>query len=431
MSANESSADRTVPPARGALCLLAQGFPPEPLPVPKWIADALHARGWDVTVVTGQPNYPTGKVLDGYRARSFTRELMGPLKIRRTALYASHDHSAVRRFLNYGSWALSATLGGWREMKRADVTLVYSTPATSAGPAIVARLLTGKHYVLLIEDLWPDSIFASGFLTSGMLYKIAKTSLDLFCGLAYRLADHVAVISPGMVDLLAERGVSRRKLSVVYNWVDETVFQPSSPDPNLRSLIGVSDDTFLLMYAGNHGKAQKLKTAIMAMGQLPADVDAHLVMIGDGLDKPALQELAGRVAPERVSFLDSRPLTAMPATLAAADAQLVCLADKELFRITLPSKIQTALATGQPVIVSAPGDAARIVEEADAGQTARPEDPAALACAITELAALPRPELKARGARGRDFYLTHMAAAVGSQRLTDILAKAAHRKESR
>lgn len=406
----------------GRVCLVVQGFPPEPLPIPRAIALALVDRGWDVTVLTGIPNYPTGIVLDGYKATEFRRDLVDKLKVRRTALYPSHGRNPVKRFLNYGTWSVSAAVGGWREMRKADVVLVYSSPATAAFPAMVARLLTGRRYVLLIEDLWPDSIFASGFLTSGFAYRAAKAGLDWFCGLSYRLAEHVAVISPGMRDILAERGVPREKTSLVYNWVDEQVFTPASPDPELRRSLGLSDDDFVIMYGGNHGAAQKLDAFIRAMAQAPDGV--HAVFVGDGVDKASLRTLADEVAPGRVHFLDPRPITDMPALIAAADVQLISLADQALFEITMPSKVQSSLAAGSPILLAAPGDAAAVITEAGAGFTARPEDVDDIARAIGEAAATPRDQLRTMGERARDYYLTHMAASVGSGRLSDILTSA-------
>ncbi|MGL5406008.1 MAG: glycosyltransferase family 4 protein [Propionibacteriaceae bacterium] len=411
----------------GRLCLVVQGFPPEPLPIPLTIAQELEQQGWDVTVLTGIPNYPSGKVAPGYRASEFRREVVEGIKVRRTALYASHDHNPIKRFLNYGSWALTATFGGWREIRQAHVVLVYSSPATAALPALVSKILRRKPYVLLIEDLWPDSIFASGFLTQGAIYKVANSLLTRFCAVSYSLSSHIAVISPGMSNVLEARGVPAEKISVVHNWVDESIFKPVTADPSLRKDLGLSDDDFLVMYAGNHGAAQRLDSFIQAMAQTPSHV--HAVFIGDGVEKASLQELAKTAAPGRIHFLDPLQLSDMPTLMAAADIQLISLADQELFRITLPSKVQSCLAAGSPILLAAPGDAAKIIEASQAGFVAIPEDVDDIARAICEAAATPANELQNMGIRSYSYYRKHMAAAVGSRQLSDILTSAIKRKK--
>lgn len=110
---------------------VSQWYPPEPAEVPRGIAKALASQGFDVSVLTGVPNYPTGVVADGYRASRASSETIDRLNVKRTPLYPSHDQSAIRRMLNYASWAFSATLLGQRPLRSADVVLVYSSPATN------------------------------------------------------------------------------------------------------------------------------------------------------------------------------------------------------------------------------------------------------------------------------------------------------------
>lgn len=408
---------------RTRVAYLTQWFTPEPITVPRWIADVL-AQRFDVTVVTGQPNYPTGRVLPGYQARAFGREHIDGLPVRRTPLFAAHDSSAVKRLLNYGSWALSATLGAARELREADVALVYSSPATAALPAMVWRVLNGTPYVMIIQDLWPDSIFASGFLT-GPVGRIADAALTAFCQASYALSAHICVISPGMRDLLISRGVPEDRITLVYNWVDEAIFQPTPADPEFRSSLGLDAGDFVVCYAGNHGAAQGLGTLIDAVAQLPDNRRVHAVLIGDGVEKPALQAHAATVAPGRVHFLDPRPAAAMASLMSATDLQLVSLVDEPLFRITMPSKVQSILATGNPALVSAPGDAARVVDEAEAGWTAPPADPSALADAIVAAQDAGADERKRRGHHGLVRYRAEMSASVGARRLGDILNTAA------
>ncbi|WP_297625276.1 glycosyltransferase family 4 protein [Nocardioides sp.] len=392
--------------------------------MPRGIATALAGTGLDVRVLTGVPNYPTGVVADGYSARRPSREVLDGLPIRRTPLYPSHDASALRRLANYASWAVSGAVFGQGLLRSSSAALVYSSPATAALPAMVARTLWGTPYVLLIQDVWPDSIFASGFLT-GRAGRLARRVLDVLVGLTYRHAHHVAVTSPGMVDLLASRGVPRDKLSVIHNWV------PDEPEPavaleatqHLRESWGAGQDDFVLMYAGNHGQAQALEPVVEAFAALPPESGCHLVLVGDGVSRAGLVERFD-VHP-RIHLLPPVPRHEMPAMMSASDAQLVSLADQPLFAVTMPSKVQSILAAGLPLVVSARGDSAEVVARAGAGVTVDPGDQQGLRDTVRRLAGIDRPGRTEMGRRGRAWYDEHMSRRVGSEALRALLVDAA------
>lgn len=409
---------------RCGVAFVCQWYPPEPADVPRGIATALADAGLDVTVLTGIPNYPTGVVAPGYSARRGTREVRDGLTVRRTPLYPSHDASALRRLVNYASWALTATVLGQGVLRSASVSLVYSSPATAALPAMVARVLWGTPYVLLVQDVWPDSVFDSGFL-KGPVGRVARRVLDVLVGATYRSAHHVAVTSPGMVDLLASRGVPRDKLTVVHNWVSED----AAPDvaavdaQELRATWDAGPDDFVLMYAGNHGQAQHLEPVIETFAGMPGDAACHLVLVGAGVTKARLVELSD--GHERIHFLDPVPSLEIARLMRASDAQLVSLADRPLFAVTMPSKVQSILAAGLPVVVVARGDAADVVTSAGAGVAVDPGDRQGLREAVRRLAQTERGERREMGRRGRSWYDAHSSREVGSGVLRRLLVDAA------
>lgn len=414
-------------PGAGALkvAYVTQWFAPEPGNVPLWIARALRKQGLDVGVVTAVPNYPAGKTYPGYPAWRRTKESVEGLAVVRSPVYPSHGRSAVGRIANLVSYAVSSSHCGRATLKSADVALVYSSPATAAVAAMRAQRRWGVPYVLLVLDLWPDSVFASGFLAGGWVRRAAEGALRSFTQRAYARAAHVAVTAPGMRELLIERGVPAGKISVIYNWADESVMRPVPADHTLRSRLGLTD-RFLLMYAGNHGAAQGLDVAIRAMDRLRDQRDVHLVLVGDGSEKAALRELTGQLGlSSSVHFADRVDADRIPSLMAGADMQLVALTDEALFRITLPSKVQSIMACAQPILLSASGDAARAVETAGAGLTCRPGDPEALAETIARAARLPAADRQAMGRAGQDYYRAHLSEAVNSRALADALRSAA------
>jgi glycosyltransferase involved in cell wall biosynthesis len=409
---------------RESVCYVSQVYHPENVGVACWVPERLAADGWDVRVLTGVPNYPTGVVPPGYDASRASREMIGGIPVRRTPLYPSHDDNPIRRILNYTSWALSSVVYGTGDLRDAGLAVVYSTPVTANLAAMWARIRYGVPYVTMIQDLWPDSVFASGFVTEGLGRRLIQAVMGRFAKLSYDLAAHVTVLSPSMKDVLVERGVDPAKISLVYNWVDEALFAPGAkPDPALRDDLRLGPDDFVVMYAGAMGMAQGLTALLdgVAITRHPI----HLVMVGDGIDRENLERHTAALGiGSRVHFLGRRPMASMPGLLAAADVQAVCIRDTPLFRVNMPSKVQSLLAAGHPIVAVAVGDPAGAVLDAGAGWAADPANPTAVAAVLDAAAEAGTETLRRMGAAGRRSYETLMSAEIGSSRLGAILRAA-------
>ena len=302
--------------------------------------------------------------------------------------------------------------------RRSQVALVYSTPATIGMAGWVLRRVLRTPFVLFIQDLWPDTVTATGMVPA-RLARPAERILGAFCQRIYAASSVILVISPGMKDLLVDRGVPEAKVRVVYNWIDEDTFRPVEPPARDGSIFDV-------MYAGNLGDVQGLDVALRAVARLDDLPHVRLRFVGDGVARQRLEELAAQLGlRERVVFEGSRPVEEMSATMASADVQLVCLKDIPLFRVTMPSKIQGILASGQPMIVSAPGDAAVLADRSGAGVAVAAGDVEALAAAIRRCALMPEGELSAMGRLGRGFYERELSARVGVKAMEQALLEAA------
>ena len=402
------------------IAFITQWYDPEvgSAAIPGAVVRALQQRGHDVEVITGFPNYPSGRLYDGYRLRPYLREKVRGVTVHRLPLYPSHDSSAVRRMLNFLSFMVSATVLGPFFGRRCQVALVYSTPATVGLVGIVLRALLRRPFVLYVQDLWPDTLTATGMLP-GRLTRPAEWILHRFCNRVYKSAAHIAVISPGMKTLLMSRGVPEQKIDVVYNWVDEQLFRPTPTQAR-------EDGRFEVMYAGSIGKVQGLDVAVRALAQLRPEEDVRLRLIGSGGEVSALQRLAQELGvSDRVSFEGPRSVGEMSEVMATAHVQLVCLKDDPLFHLTMPSKIQAILATGRPVITCAPGDAAALTTASGAGWAVAPGDASGLAEAIREARSLTPHQLDELGKAGHVYYQERLSAKVGSELLEAALARAA------
>ena len=185
------------------------------------------------------------------------------------------------------------------------------------------------------------------------------------------------------------------------------------------------------MYAGGVGELQGLETAVEAIAALSDEPRIKLAIVGDGVALPRVKKMARSLGVgHRVTFLPPRQLGEMSAVLSAADAQLVSLRDVPLFEATIPSKLQASMACGLPVIVSAPGDAAAIVERSGGGIACQAEDAAALAAAIVRLARTPTEQRRGMGLRGRHYYETHMSESAGAKAMERLLIGASLAKAS-
>ncbi|MDO5711730.1 MAG: glycosyltransferase family 4 protein, partial [Micrococcales bacterium] len=363
---------------------VTQWFPPEPAGIAAGIADGLASRGHVVEVVTGFPNYPSGHLAQGYRIRPYVREQRSEqVTVHRAPLVPSHDSSAARRVLTYTSFALGAA-SVLPRVPRPDVWLSYSSPVTATLPALLSRAFDGARghpqvpHAQIIQDLWPDSVTASGFIADQRVSAMAERALGAYCDRCYRQSAAIGVISPSMRGVLRERGVPDHVIVDTPNWVD------TAPAPDLhegrsgRAELGMPAGRVFL-YAGNLGELQALPALIDAFAGIP---DAHLVLLGDGVARERIAaDLRARGLPNVHLFPACAPAL-VGAYLAAADALIVSLADTPLLRATMPSKVQSSLATGRPILAHAAGDVAAVVTRSGAGVAATPGDLPAVRAAI-------------------------------------------------
>lgn len=383
-------------------------------------AQRLSDLGFDVEVITGFPNYPGGKVYGGYRIRPIRRERHGEVAVTRLALYPSHDSSKVGRILNYTSFCLSAMLYLLFFARRADVIYAYHPPLTVGLAAAVARLFRRMPVVLDVQDLWPDTLKATGMIGNARILGL----VDVLCRWTYRRVDRIVVLSNGFRKKLIERGVPVAKVSVIYNWADETSVTAA---PQKRGMLG-PPDRFRVLFAGNMGKAQGLDSVLDAAA-LVATVrsDIEFCFLGAGLDLERLRQRAADMKLPNVRFLPHVPMGEVGAWLAAADCLLVHLRADPLFEITVPSKTQAYMAAGRPIIMAVPGDAADLIARSGGGLVVPPQDPDALAAAVARLADMPAAALDEIGISARKFYDEHLSFERGTLSMFALLSSAVRR----
>lgn len=393
------------------ILLLSQWFDPEPFFKGLPFAKALMDLGHEVQVVTGFPNYPGGKVYPGYKLRLFQREFLDGIPVIRVALYPSHDRSGLRRILNYVSFAVSASLFGTLLSKPSDIIYVYHPPGTVGLPALVMKFIKKAPFVYDIQDLWPESVKASGMINSKMFLWL----LDLWCRLVYHFADRIVVLSPGFKEALESKGVPEAKIDVIYNWCDDTAVYSECRDEKLAHELGLGGH-FNIVFAGTMGQGQGLEAVLDAAEIVHRNQpEIQFVFIGGGTEVDNLKKRAETMELTNVLFLERRPVSEIWKILNLADVLLVHLKDDPLFEITVPSKTQAYMAAGKPILMGVKGDAAALVLAANAGVACVPGNPYSIAEGACRLFSMPKQDLQEIGANGRCFYEKHLCLEVGAK----------------
>ena len=396
---------------------LTQWFEPEPAFKGVGFVRALSEQGYDVEVVTGIPNYPSGTIYPGYRVRLFQRETIDGVVVNRLPLYPSHDASTVGRVLNYFSFFVSALMYGLWASRRFDVVYVYHPPITVGAAAALFGGMTGTPFVLDVRDLWPDSVAASGMKGTGALAK----AVGSICDFVYRRAAAIEAPSRGIEATLVERGVDPAKLTTIYNWAEEA---DTNPKGLFKTDTIVPPGRFNIVYGGNLGRVQALDAVIDAARRAAeSEPRIFLTLIGGGTEAERLRRFVSEIGASNVSILPPVPKSDVADVFAAADVLLHHLADEPLFEITVSSKVPFYLAMGKPILMGVKGEAAELVVSAGAGVAVPPGDVPALAEAMVDLSHRPSEELRLMGERGKSLYKQRFSAAVAIGATAEILRR--------
>lgn len=367
------------------------------------VTSQLLSAGHQVSVLTGQPNYPEGRIHDGYRAcaSGWQRHPDG-YDIYRVPLIPRGKGGAVRLVLNYLSFLTSASVFGSLALgrQRYDIIFVYaSSPLLQAIAGMVLKRRTGSALVTWVQDLWPQSLEATGFVRSRWLLQLVRSVVRWI----YRHNDLLLVQSPAFIPLVTALAGDT---PVLYH-PNPGESQPPTMDvtPSVMAL----ERGFNVVFAGNLGTVQALDTILAAAEVLRGERDIRFVLVGDGSRAAWLRDEIQRRGLTNVSTPGRFPPEAMPGIFAQASALLVTLNRNPIMSLTIPSKVQTYLAAGRPIIASLDGEGARLVSDAGAGIACPAEDAAALAQAVLTVRGASPEEREQMGAAGRAYHAQHFS----------------------
>lgn len=377
--------------------VVSQYFWPESFRI-NAIVESLLKRGIEVEVLTGKPNYPRGEFFSGYHAWGCQREVNCGIGINRIPLMA-RGRGGLRLALNYLSFVIS---GLWfapvmLRKRKFDVVFVYApSPILQVIPAIFLGWLKGCPVVVWVQDLWPESLSATGYIQNRFIISAVRQLVRFI----YRHTDLLLVQSRAFT---APARALAANVPIIYypNSVDDTFAVAATGEP--PAVAGL-DQKFSVMFAGNIGAAQAVDVIVEAASLLKAYADIHFVVLGDGSCREQMLLAAQQRALTNLHLPGHFPVETMPAFMQKASVLLVTLADQAIFAATVPNKIQAYLASGRPIIACLNGEGARLVTEAEAGLATPAEDAQALARAVLQLYHLSPGEREKMGENGRRYY---------------------------
>lgn len=385
------------------ILIVSQYFWPEGFRIND-IAKTLVEKGAHVDILTGKPNYPEGRITEGYRAWGTQRETWEGATVFRVPLFPRGARSAWRLALNYLSFIFSGLIfGPWLLRKRPyDVVFVYGlSPILLAIPGIFLARLKRRKLVLWVQDLWPDSLSATGYIRHPHLLRWVERVVRWI----YGHSDLILVQSRAFI--AAVSALAPGKTIAYYpNSVDATFGDPPDPGvilPKIRAL----ESGFPVVFAGNVGVAQAVEVIVEAAELLKSYSEISFIVFGQGSRWEWMREQVAMRGLTNLHLPGRFPVDTMPGLMQKAGALLVTLADEPIFAATVPNKTQAYMAAGRPIVACLNGEGARVVEEAQAGISVPAEDEKALAEAVLLLYRMAPEQRAAMGANGRQYFKTH------------------------
>lgn len=370
--------------------LFSQFFPPEMgAPAARFFDFGRHfvQFGHQLTVFTGFPNFPSGRVQEFYRARIFMRESNNGIAVIRSWFFTAEDSGVGRKGLGYLTYVASATIAAAFQEETPDVILATVPPPTTTIPAQIVSRRHRKPWVMDIRDLWPEALVAGGRIGVGAS-TFALESVNQF---SFRHAAAIVTVSDGKRARLVELGVPRSKIAVIPNGVDLEYWERAQCDNREQAIMllkhsGVPDQSKVLLYAGVMNPPQGLDI-VLAMArdlQNRGVTDIYTVLVGDGQQRQALQRLAADQRLSHVRFLPQQSRETVAGLYGIATAILIPLRPRKDTH-TVPSKVFEAMGSGKPILLSATGEAADLVTNAGAGVVVNPGNASAMADAASIL----------------------------------------------
>ena len=354
------------------ILFLTDNFPPEVnAPATRTYEHAREwvGKGYEVTVITCAPNFPHGKVYEGYKNKLFSREEKDGIKVIRVWTYITANEGFLKRILDYISFAVMAFFVGlWI---RTDIIVATSPQFFTAVAGRWLSFFKFRPWIMEVRDLWPESIAAVGAMNEGKIYKFLEwVELRL-----YKSAKKIIVVTDTFKRKISARGIEASKIDVHKNGVILDLFEPRLKDKQLMEANPQFEGKKVFAYIGTHGMAHGLSFILNSLPKLQESLpQAHFLFIGEGAEKENLLKQAKELKLDNVTFMPFVPKYEVVRYLSLMDVALVNLKKSDTFKTVIPSKIFEAAALQKPILLGLEGETKGIIESFNAGICFEPEN---------------------------------------------------------
>lgn len=405
------------------ILIVSQYFWPESFRINEVVHD-LQKSGHVVEVLTGKPNYPEGVFYSGYGSLKPMTQIWHEIPVYRIPVIARGKNNRLKLVLNYLSFIFSGLIFApfMLRKRRFDVIFVYApSPIFQVIPASLLGWLKRIPVVLWVQDLWPQSVSATGHIQSAFILKILEKAVSL----AYAHTDLILAQSQAFIKHIQHLSPPAVPVKYLPNSVDDSFL---SPETHHRVAVPLLESGFNVMFAGNIGSAQAIETIVGAAEKLKPYEDIKFVMLGRGSKLDWLNVEISKRGLDNIIIGGQYPIEDMPSLLRQASALLVTLSKQPIFALTIPSKIQAYLAAGKPIIACIDGEGARIIIEANAGVAVPAENVELLVEAILRLYQSKQNDLEKMGLNGQNYFKMHFQHKLVMNSLISHLESAIHQK---
>ena len=366
------------------------------------VVSSLVDSGIEVDVLTGKPNYPDGKIFNGYRVWDCQIEHKFGSSIFRVPLIPRGNKSKFNLALNYFSFIIFGVMqGAWMVRKnKYDLVFVYGlSPILLSIPGVFISKIKGIQIILWVQDLWPESLLATKSVQNGLVISM----VGLVVKWIYQSMDLILVQSHAFIDEV-KKMTTEKDVKYYPNSVDPSFYNYSLNKQIDDEEEQKNDGKFNVVFAGNVGIGQGIEV-ILEAAKILSDIDnIQFVIYGSGSRLEWLEEQKKQYNLKGIILKGRHPVESMPQLLSNANALLVTLSDEPIFAKTIPNKIQAYLAVGRPILACLNGEGARVVNEAKAGIAVPAGDSKRLSEAILNLYKLSEKEMTIYGKNGREYY---------------------------
>lgn len=382
------------------------------------LAESLVEKGWDVTVITGFPNYPNGIVFDGYTKRLFEEQWMGNVRVWRVYLYTSANRNYFNRILTFLSFTLSSSLCLLFRAKPDIIFAVLQPLSQGAVLPLIARLKNAR-LVFNIQDLHPDAQIRLGLIASEKLIKVLKI-VEKF---SYKYADGLTVICDHFKNHCINAGAKEKDIAVIRNWIDLDIIQPASRETDFRAELDLTPDTKVILFAGTIGHASGAEIILDVAKLLATHKVIKFLFVGEGESLTKLKEGAVKLELDNMLFIPFQPREKLSDVQATADISIVTIWPDSA-QTSVPSKVLGYMAAARPVLVVASEDSetSRFILESGAGVFAPFDDPKAIANTILNMLDHPL-EIQEMGKTGRRYLEQNLCREHIGQHYNDFFLK--------